>query len=352
MFGKDEERARVEDPVKVAVACGYSVEANVLQRVLGMDAEVRFVGLARNGDELLPLVAAEKPNAILLDIETFTEDAIDTVRQIMAEMPTPIILLSSKQEKTERVFEAISAGALTVLKKPALVDLEIHPDVAADLLRHIKMFSKVKVIKHVSGRKHGETKSESRAEGKDKIKIVAIASSTGGPQALRRVLAGLPEGFPAGIVIAQHITQGFAKGLAEWLDSQSRIKVRHPVDKERIKAGVAYIAPDGHHILVDVGSRIMLQEPKQGDHYVPSGNMLLASAAEVFGSRAIGVILSGMGDDGVKGLQAIAKKGGKTIAQDEDTCVVFGMPRVALEKGAVKRTTPLARISWEILREF
>jgi two-component system chemotaxis response regulator CheB len=342
----------VENPIKVVVASTYTMDADYIKKILQADPGVIVSGQANTLDELISMITSRQPDALLLDIESFSEDPVDAIRMVMAEAPVPIILLTSSNEKSEQVFEAISAGALTVVRKPDSVDGRRRGKAEQDLIRQTKLYSAIKVIKHLRGSQRTRIKIDTQAKVKDKIRIVVIASSTGGPQALRKVLSGLPENFPAGIIIAQHITQGFAKGLINWLNNECKIKVKQAEDAERIKPGTAYLAPDGYHIIVEIGTRVGLKEGRKSDNHLPSGNMLLASAAEVYGARAIGVILSGMGEDGVKGLLAIKQKGGKTIAQDEQSCVVFGMPKAALEKGAVKRTTPINRIAWEIMREF
>ncbi len=338
--------------IKVVVASSYVVERDILKKLMDTDDSIKVVGLANDETELLSNLTSQKVDIILMDLDNFQQDPVDIITKIMAERPVPIVLLSAKDRKTEQVFEAISAGALTVENKPSLVDLELRPEVGKRLINQIKTLSRVAVIKHVKGSKNARKERASLVVDTGKPKVVAIASSTGGPRALRAVLSALPRDFPLGIVVAQHITQGFAKGLVEWLGSNCHITVKEPVDGEMIKPGVAYIAPDRFHMVVDVGERIRLLRLHEEDHFLPSGNMLLTSVAEVFGRKSIGIVLSGMGDDGVKGLLAISEKGGKTIVQDRESCVVFGMPKVALEKGAARRETPLGRISWEIMREL
>lgn len=342
----------MDSPIKVIVASRYTLDADSIKKTLQSDPGVIVSGQANTPEELISLINSRRPDAILFDIESFSDDPIDVVRTVMAEAPVPIILLTSSSEKSEQVFEAISAGALTVVRKPNSVEQRRRVKAQNDLIRQTKLYSAIKVIKHLRGGHKARITRESQAKVKDKLRVVVIASSTGGPQALKTVLSGLPENFPTGIIIAQHITQGFAKGLISWLNNECRIKVKQAEDAERIKPGTAYLAPDGYHIIVEIGARVGLKKGRPSDNHLPSGNMLLASAAEVYGARAIGVILSGMGEDGAKGLLAIKRKGGKTIAQDEESCVVFGMPKAAFEKGAVKRTTPIKRIAWEIMREF
>lgn len=339
--------------INVLVAMGNVRERGAMSAVIKRAPGITLAGATGDNDSLIGLIEAKKPDALLLDMDTFGDDPVVTVSNIMRQSPLPIILMSSRERDTVGVFEAISAGALTVVKKPVLANSEKDDKQTAKVLRDIKTYSEISVIRHVRG---GDSTFEERRRSERKKylptgHIVVIASSTGGPQALKTMLCELPAGFPAGIVVAQHISQGFTPGLIEWLDGLCAIKFKEGVQGEKIKPGIAYFAPDGFHITVKRFELIGLDSgPTVGGHR-PSCNMLLKSAADVFGEQAIGVILSGMGEDGAIGLKAIRDVGGKTFAQDEASCAVFGMPRVALEIGAVSRTTPLNRLAEEIVRE-
>ncbi len=333
------------------MAVGGAPEAEALSRLIKGERDFALAGSAKDQAGLVEKIIGACPDAVLLDLDTFGPDPVAAVRDIMRLCPAPVILMSGKHENTAMAFEGISAGALTVVKKPSYFDLKVDAKAGAPLLKAIKTYSEIKVISHVHGgfdeREHGKKENNGSQN-----RIVAIASSTGGPLALKAVLSVLPAAFPAGIVIAQHITQGFATGLVEWLDAALKIKVKEPVNGEIIRPGIAYISPDGYHISVDRGDKIVLDDSGPIKGHRPSCDKLLKSVARVYGDRAVGVILSGMGSDGAEGLKEIRKAGGYTIAQDEKTSVVFGMPKVAYEIGAVNRTIPLDRIGWEIMREF
>lgn len=336
--------------VRVLIVSGNARELAALTAVIQRAPGISLAGAADNADMLLETIDVKKPDALLIDMDTFRADTVMAVRQVMRLKPLPVILMTARERDTDVVFEAISAGALTVVKKPVLANTPDDDKAAAKILRDIKTYSGVSVIRHVRG---GTSAFEEREQASRKMftpasRIIAIASSTGGPHALKTILSKLPAAFPAGIVVAQHISQGFTPGLVDWLTGLCAIKVKGAIDGEKIMPGTAYFAPDGYHIMVKRFEIIGLDDgPVIGGHR-PSCNKLLNSAAEVYAGKAIGVILSGMGEDGAVGMKAIHDAGGKTFAQDEATCAVFGMPKVALELGAVCETTPLDMIADEL----
>ncbi len=337
----------MQDSLRVFIATSNNSELTALIRL--MEAAPSFAVAAAVADKmgLLELIAKEKPDIILLDLDSFGEDPVDKIRDIMRLNPLPIVLISS-ETKALKALDGIAAGALTVIKRPATADIKANTPAGQALLKTLKTFANVQVIRHIHGR---ETIKKGRAcDSKGSSGLVVIASSTGGPNSLRKILSELPVNLPAGVLVAQHITQGFTQGLIEWLDRVTALNVKEAVDGEEILPGTVYFAPDEYHIYVKKDCLVGLEKASPADGHRPSCNKLLLSAATVCGDRTVGVILSGMGDDGANGLLEIRKAGGLTIAQDEATCVVFGMPRVAVENGAVDGTTPLARIASEIER--
>ncbi|MDD5723082.1 MAG: CheB methylesterase domain-containing protein [Syntrophales bacterium] len=180
-------------------------------------------------------------------------------------------------------------------------------------------------------------------------KIIAIASSAGGPKALSILLAGLPESFGSSVVVAQHIPDDFISGLVEWLNRESKIEVKRAEQNEPILPGTVYISPSIKHMTVDHSGRVALKEKRPGDVYFPSCDLLLASVADVFGPGSIGVVLSGMGSDGMLGLKSIKAVGGQTIAQDKKTAAIFGMPKAAIDNGCIDSVLPIEEISEKIL---
>ena len=287
------------------------------------------------------------PDLITMDIQMPRMNGLEAIEQIMAQSPVPILVLTSASD-ANTAYEAIAKGALEVVPKP-----DCSED-SREFIRKIKMLSQIRVIPHIrrGGSKHNDVENKGilLPKFRQSERIVAIASSTGGPKALSVFLSGLPLNFPAPIVIAQHIAENFIEGLNEWLNSISKLEVITPGDGEPLKAGKVYLSPPEKNMIVSPGRRVRLRRPSPSDFYFPSCNALLSSAAASYGADAIGIILTGMGDDGVRGIGAIKEAGGITIAQDEKSSVVFGMPRVAIESGHIDYILPVRNISFEILR--
>jgi two-component system chemotaxis response regulator CheB len=236
------------------------------------------------------------------------------------------------------------------------LDLAVKPDIsrkgAREFVDKIKLLSKIKVNTRIGRRAMREIKLVGKLsfEGGEVDRIVAIAASTGGPEALSIILSSLPAGFPCPVVIAQHISDGFVAGMAEWLQKLSKLSVKSPAEGEPLLPGTVYIAPSEKHMEIAGSKTITLAERQENDIYHPSCDRLLSSAARAFGSRSIGVILTGMGRDGAWGMEKIKKAGGTTIAQDEKTSIVFGMPKIAIETGCIDKVLPIEEISGEIVR--
>jgi two-component system chemotaxis response regulator CheB len=248
------------------------------------------------------------------------------------------------------VFKAISHGALDVIDKS---ELELVGDKKSGeaLIAKIKFLNGVRVVHQPLTRSADERSVVDLKATRKKVsdKIVAIVASTGGPQALLEILKRLPEDFPCGIVIVQHISNGFLAGLVGWLAKECKIKVKIGEDSEEIRAGVAYIAPDNFQMRVADGGKIRLSnEPAFGGHR-PSGDVLLESVARAYGKGGVAAILTGMGRDGAMGMKAVKQLHGRTLAQNEKSCVVFGMPQAAVEMNVIDKVLPLERIAEEIV---
>jgi two-component system chemotaxis response regulator CheB len=283
-----------------------------------------------------------------MDIHMPVMDGLKATEQIMAYHPTPILIVSTLvKSQMSLAFKAISVGALDTIEKPVSEATSTgHPE----LIRKVKSFSKIKVVTHLAGR-HREialSPVQARPQPED-LKIVAIAASTGGPKALSRILRSLPAGYGAGVLLVQHISSGFTDGLADWLNSESQIAVRTAERGDRVEPGVALVAPDDFHMLVVDGGHIRLNRGLPIGGHRPAATVLLTSVAQIYGKNSVGVILTGMGADGAVGIAEIKQAGGKTIAQDGQSCVVFGMPKVAIEMGVVDRVLPVERIAQGII---
>lgn len=256
------------------------------------------------------------------------------VQDIMAYKPTPILVLAGQVSGPE-AFQALALGALDVMARPG----PRHDAFAQEIAHRLRLLCGVRVIQHVRGRRRKRTGPGSPAlEGPP---VVGIAASLGGPRALAILLKGLPRDLGAPICIVQHISDGFVEGLAGWLASESGMPVHEAVDGETLSPGLVHVAPSGAHLTVAPGDRVALDESPAFDGFRPSATRMFLSLAEHCGRRTIGVVLTGMGRDGAEGLKAVRDAGGRTLAQDEATSTVYGMPRAAVEAGAAERVVPI-----------
>ena len=265
----------------------------------------------------------------------------------MASHAVPILVVTTRGD-AHTAYAAISKGALDLVVKP-----DINLDSAREFISKLKLLSKVRVITHLVGHRAAKeinAPPHPVPDGKQSDRIVAIASSTGGPDALSVVLSRLPERFPCSVVIAQHISDGFAAGMVEWLRGLSNLDIKVAAEGDYLTAGMVYVSPSEKHMEVNNSRRISLIDRHPKDIYRPSCDVLLSSVATVYGRKSIGVILTGMGSDGAMGIRKIKEAEGLTVAQDEKTSVVFGMNKVAIDSGCVDKILPLDAIADEVVR--
>jgi two-component system chemotaxis response regulator CheB len=334
-------------PLRVLVVDDSPVHRGLLTALLESDPEMQVAGVAENGAEAVRAADRLKPDVITMDLHMPGMDGLEATRQIMHETPTPIVLVTStaRREEQQLAFAALDAGVLAVVMKP-----EAQATAAAqELRRTVKSMAQIKVVRRwAPGRLHPPATPTSpalpamRAPSR-RPEIVAIGASTGGPQALYEILTHLSAAFPLPIVVVQHIAPGFAGGLVEWLQSQCALPIRLAVAGERLDQAVIHVAPTGEHLTVHGRAIALTQDPPRSGHR-PSATVLFQSVARAYGAAAVGVLLSGMGDDGAAGLRDLKRAGATTIAQDEASSVVFGMPAVAISMGVVDHVLPPERI--------
>lgn len=331
------------NPVRVMVVDDDAFAREVIVAILSEDDGIQVVGQAANGREAVEKAARLKPNLVTMDIEMPDMDGLEAIRRIMRAHAAPILVVTGTDD-ARLAYEAVSRGALEVVAKPSM-------DQSLEFRNKIKFLSKIKVISHILKDASPEPPQaiDTRRNRQSPPGVVAIAASTGGPKALAALLAALPEGCLP-IVVAQHITKTFAPGLVKWLDSLCRLTVKIGEPGEPLAAGRVYVSPADRHIAIDRRKCVAFEEHRPGDIYFPSCDVLLTSAATAYGPNAAGVILTGMGTDGLKGIRAIKAAGGATIAQDESSSAVYGMPKAAAESGAVDQVLPLSDIPGWIVK--
>ncbi|MBI4292331.1 MAG: chemotaxis-specific protein-glutamate methyltransferase CheB [Betaproteobacteria bacterium] len=322
----------------------------IIRRMLATSPEIEIVGAAGNGREALELIPKILPDVIVTDLHMPTMDGLAMTREVMARHPLPILVLSVsvQADQTHNIFRILEAGALDILAKPRgglAADFGIT---AHDLIQKIRILAGVKVIRrHRPALEPIAEKPASPLPGftGTRPRIIGIGASTGGPQALQKLLGGLPADFALPILCVQHIAHGFLQGLVQWLAGGCRIAVRIAEQGALPLSGVAYFPPDDRHLEIDDSGRFRCSASVPLAGHRPSVDIALSSLARYHRDSAAGVLLTGMGQDGAQGMQDIARAGGLTIAQDEETSVVFGMPRRAIELGAARLVLPIEQIA-------
>lgn len=339
--------------VRVLVAEDSSTVRELLVTLLRSDPAVKVVGEARNGREAVDLALRLRPDLITMDVNMPVLDGLQATREIMIGAPTPILIVSS-QADVDLSLSAIQAGALMVLPSPGSPLGPDFPQRSAQLLAMVKAMSQVKVVRRWTSRAAPAAPATPPAPvgARRATRVVAIGASTGGPAALHRVLASLPARFSAPILVVQHIAAEFVNGLAHWLGSHTEVRVKVAADGEPLRPRTAYLAPDHYHLGVRPGDEILLSPTPPIGGFRPSATYLFESVAKVYGAAATGVILTGMGRDGVDGLRAVRAAGGLVIAQDEESSVVYGMPGEAVAAGLADAVLPLQEIGPRLASEL
>ncbi len=326
----------------------------ILRRGLAMDPEIEVVGQAADPYAARDKIVELRPDVLTLDVEMPKMDGVEFLRRLMPQHPLPVIMVSALTQRGKRItLEALEAGAVDFVTKPGSDVARGLNGMLDELRAKVKAAASVNVsawkkISRQSAPKLAYT-PQSLAESTDKV--IAIGASTGGTEAIRQVLQQLPASTP-GVVIVQHMPAGFTKMFAERLDELCAMSVKEAETGDRVMQGRVLIAPGDYHLTVQRSGGTYRVECKTGDKvcgHRPSVEVLMQSVARHVGANAVGVMLTGMGHDGADGMVAMRKEGARTIAQDEATSVVFGMPKVAYERGGAERLVPLPAIAPTIL---
>jgi two-component system chemotaxis response regulator CheB len=356
------------EQVRVLVADDSPTVRLMICRMLESDPAIKIVGTVGNGREATEQVALLKPDIVTMDVQMPVMNGLDAIEHIMAYNPVPILVISSivDKENTANAARALGAGAVDVLPKPVPASMDEFETVAQDLRAKIKLLSHVRVITHPKARLPEESEvaeipqpQAKKVEEVEEVpaaseffRVIAIGSSTGGPQALHSILSAIPPEINATILIVQHIAQGFTEGLVEWLSSTSKLKIDTAKSGKTLQPGQVLIAPEGRHMVVNGNHQVRLMNNKYPSPHKPCVNVLFDSVASAYGPKAVGVVLTGMGNDGALGIKAIHDKGGHTIAQDSETSAIFGMAKEAIKMGGVDEVLPLPDITDAIMKNI
>jgi two-component system, chemotaxis family, protein-glutamate methylesterase/glutaminase len=389
--------------IRVVVVDDSALMRRMITTLIERDPVIRVVGVARDGREAIALVEELRPDIITMDVRMPVMDGLATTEHLMAYCPTPILVLTASlaSHEVDITFRMLDAGALEVIEKPHGETPLAIERAGFDLIRRIKTLSRVKVVTHLRGRRrivdgaeshpaaqprrqnNGATAQSGLAtmprhtsparetvDGRSRLaaaiesrpatqplvaqataqldfSLVVIGASTGGPRVVHQILADLPRGLPAVVLVVQHIAPGFSLGMTEWLSSASALPVRLAVEGNLLRPGEVLVAPDQRDLLITPQGRVHLNENPLLIQR-PAIDVTMQAAAEVFGANALGVLLTGMGRDGAYGMLTIRRCGGHTIAQDEASCAIFGMPRAAIQLGAATEVLPPSRIAARI----
>lgn len=338
--------------IRVLIVDDSATARAVLREILESDPSIEVVASASDAYVARDKIVELRPDVVCLDVEMPRMDGITFLKRLMHYMPVPVVMVSSlTQNGAKTTLEALEAGAVDFVPKPHSHIYDGVEEMRDELLSKIKMASKVRVSQHAL-QNIRQANTTSLAETTHKI--LAIGASTGGTEALKEVLMGLPRNAP-GMVIVQHMPANFTAPFAERLNSMCAMEVREARNGDSITPGVALIAPGDYHMVVRRSGARYYVEIGSGDKvsgHRPSADVLFNSVAKIAGANAIGVILTGMGGDGARGLLAMRHSGSRTLGQDENSSIVYGMPKVAFELGAVEKQLPLSKIAQGILESL
>lgn len=335
--------------IRVLIVDDSPVVRHHLAGMFNSDPGIQVVGTAENGEEAVRAAAEAKPDVITMDVEMPRMDGFEATRCIMEAGPVPIVIVTASWNRraVTTTFRAMDAGAVAVVEKPFGLGHPDYEDSAKRFVQTIKLMSGVKVVRPCERERNAAARrcaSETPARARE-VRLVAIGASVGGPPVLQTLLQRLPKDLPVPVVIVQHIASGFVEGLADWLHESTDFPVHVAVHGDRLLPGHAYIAPDGRHMGLESYDRLMLSRDEPESGLRPAVSYLFRSVARVVGPTAIGVLLTGMGRDGAAELRLIRDRGGVTIAQDQETSVVHGMPGEAIHLGAAMHVLPPVEIA-------
>ncbi len=342
-------------PIRVLVVDDSLLIRRFVKDILSRDPEFEVIGEAADGVEAIKKIMELSPDVVILDLEMPRKNGIEVIREVMATKPTRILVFSSHtKEGAEITTTALTSGAIDFVFKPSWSHIASNiSDFSKMFVEKVKLVAKSKIPspKTVEQEKITEKTVVSKPTlKKEKFGIVAIASSTGGPRALTSVIPKLPGDMPVPVVVVQHMPAGFTKSLAERLNKLSKLTVKEGEDGEDVKAGYVYIAPGGIHMRVNKG-KIELFDGPQVKGVKPAADVLFDSVGREYKKQTLGVVLTGIGDDGTDGAKIIKQFGGKIFAESEETALIYGMPKAVVKAGLADKVVPLPKMAEEIEKE-
>jgi two-component system chemotaxis response regulator CheB len=339
----------IDRRINVLIVDDSRVAHMLLTHILESDPDIHVIGAVDTGQAALDFVKAHAPDVVLMDLHMPVMDGFEATRRIMETQPVPIIVCTATADPNEVVtaFRVMEAGALACVEKPVGREHAAFEQIAAHLRQTVKLMSEVKVVRRWPRARAADRPTPTPGVDRSAahLKVVGIGASTGGPQVLQEILAGLPKGFPSPILIVQHIAPGFLRGLAEWLAQTTAFQIHIAAHGVSPLAGHVYLAPDGYHMGLDVNGRIRLTREEPENNLRPAVAYLFRSLADICGPAAVGVLLTGMGKDGAEELRYLKDKGAITIAQDRESSVVHGMPGEAIALGGAAHVLPADKIA-------
>lgn len=338
-------------PVRVLVADDSPTSRAFLSHILSQHPGIVVVGQARDGVEAVELTARLQPSIVVMDAVMPGMDGFEATARIMTDRPTPVVVVTAALDPKDvaLALRSIEVGALAVLPKPTGVEHDGARREADGFARKVVTLASVRVIRRYRGAytdphrpsSGGTAAARTTATPQSDIEVVAVAASTGGPRVVHELLGALPADLPVPVLLVQHIAEGFIEGFVRWLDDGTDLTVQLAVDPGPLRPGTVYVAPEDRHLRIDQKRWVRLDDGPPIGQFRPAATALFESVAQVYRDRGLGVILSGLGDDGLAGLLTLHASGGIVLAQDEASCAVFGMPGVVVAAGIADTVAPV-----------
>ncbi len=340
-------------PIRVLIVDDSAFVRQALTRMLGSAPDIDVVGVAIDGRDGVEKVQALRPDVVTMDVQMPRMGGLEALERIMRVCPVPVLLLSSQtREGADVTLRGLELGAMDFVDKSSVQGNMNLLSLAEELRGKVRALASVPLERLQGLALDAGARLAAPAPHARHADVVVIGTSTGGPPALQAIIPRLPESLDAAILVVQHMPVGFTRSLAERLDARSALEVREAAEGDAVEPGTVLIAPAGRHMKVrrrGAGVGVWLDDEPRSALHRPSVDVLMATVAKTYGARALGVVLTGMGSDGVEGLRAIRAAGGKTLAESEESCVIYGMPKAAVEAGVVELSVPLPRMADEIL---